>query len=155
MSEANLLLQLRKKWVNFGSDGGSMAPEGLFLNQSTHPRAYGNFARLFAKYVREEEALSIEDAVARLTFSPALNLKLKERGLLARGFYADVVVFDPLTIQDHATFDKPHQLATGVRHVLVNGVLTIENEEHTGAKAGRVVRGPGWTGWAEQGGKPE
>lgn len=146
MSEENLLKQIVRPWVSFGSDGGSMAPEGAFLEKSTHPRAYGNFARVFAKYVREEGAITVEEAVRKLTLSPALNLKLKDRGRLGEGFYADVIVFDPAAIQDHATFDKPHQLATGVRDVFVNGVLTLENEQHTGAKAGRAVRGPGWSG---------
>ncbi len=147
MSEDNLRKEIVEPWVSFGSDGGSMAPEGVFLEKSTHPRAYGNFARVLAKYVREEKALTIEEAVRKLTALPAANLKLRDRGKLEEGYFADIVVFDPATIQDHATFDKPHQLATGVKHVFVNGALTIENEEHTGAKAGRVVRGPGWTGW--------
>ena len=151
MSEENLIKQIVRPWVSFGSDGGSMAPEGAFLEKSTHPRAYGNFARVFAKYVREEGAITVEEAVRKLTLSPALNLKLKDRGRLGEGFYADVIVFDPAAIQDHATFDKPHQLGTGVRDVFVNGVLTIENEQHTGAKAGRAVRGPGWSG----SGKPQ
>jgi N-acyl-D-amino-acid deacylase len=127
-----------------------MAPEGVFLDKSTHPRAYGNFARVFAKYVRDDKLLTVEEAVRKLTLLPATNLKLRDRGKLAEGFYADIVVFDPATIKDHATFDKPHQLSTGVRDVFVNGVLTVENEAHTGAKAGRVVRGPGWAGWAER-----
>lgn len=147
MSEENITKKIKLPFMSFGSDGGSMAPEGVFLNQSTHPRAYGNFARVFAKYVREDGALTIEDAVRKLTLLPATNLKIRDRGRLAEGYYADVVVFDPATIQDHATFKEPHQLATGVSHVFVNGVLTIENEDHTGAKAGRVVRGPGWSGW--------
>lgn len=145
MSEDNITKKIKLPYMSFGSDGGSMAPEGVFLNQSTHPRAYGNFARIFAKYVRDEKALTIEDAVRKLTLQPATNLKLKDRGKLAEGYFADVVVFDPATIQDHATFNEPHQLATGVKDVFVNGVLTVENEQHTGAKAGRVVRGPGWT----------
>lgn len=147
MSEENIKKEIKLPYMSFGSDGGSMAPEGVFLNQSTHPRAYGNFARIFAKYVREERAITIEDAVRKLTSLPASNMKLRDRGKLAEGYYADIVIFDPATIQDHATFKEPHQLSTGVRDVFVNGVLTIENEEHTGAKAGRVVRGPGWTGW--------
>ncbi len=149
MSEENISKKIKLPFMSFGSDGGSMAPEGVFLNQSTHPRAYGNFARIFAKYVREEKAITIEDAVRKLTLLPATNLKLKDRGKLQEGYFADVVVFDPATIQDHATFQEPHQLSTGVSHVFVNGVLTIDNGEHTGAKAGRVVRGPGWTGWKE------
>lgn len=146
MSEDNIRRKIALPWVSFGSDGGSKAPEGVFLNQSTHPRAYGNFARVFAKYVREEGALSLEEAVRRMTSLPASNLMIEGRGTLAPGFFADIVVFDPATIQDHATFENPHQLATGVKHVLVNGVVTLENEQHTGAMAGRVVRGPGWTG---------
>ena len=147
MSEENITKEIKLPYMSFGSDGGSMAPEGVFLNQSTHPRAYGNFARIFAKYVRDEKAITIEDAVRKLTSLPAGNLKIRDRGALKEGYYADVVVFDPATIQDRATFEKPHVLATGVRDVFVNGALTIENGAHTGAKAGRVVRGPGWTGW--------
>lgn len=149
MSEENVAKKAALPWVSFGSDGGSMAPEGVFLKQSTHPRAYGNFARVFAKYVREEKVLTIEEAVRKLTSLPAGNLKLKDRGRLAPGYYADVVVFDPKTIQDKATFAEPHQLAVGVRDVFVNGVLTISDGVHTGAKAGRVLRGPGWEGWNE------
>lgn len=147
MSEENITKEIKLPYMSFGSDGGSMAPEGVFLNQSTHPRAYGNFARIFAKYVREEKAITIEDAVRKLTSLPAANMKLRDRGKLEEGYFADVVVFDPATIKDHATFDKPHQLSTGVSAVFVNGVLTVRDGEHTGAKAGRVVRGPGWTGW--------
>ena len=147
ISEDNIKKQIALPWVSFGSDGGSMAPEGAFLEKSTHPRAYGNFARVLAKYVREEKALPIEAAIKKLTSLPAENLKLRDRGKLAEGYYADVVVFDPATIQDNATFDKPHQLSTGVKYVFVNGALTVDNEAHTGAKAGRVVRGPGWAGW--------
>ncbi|PQA89278.1 aminoacylase [Marinicaulis flavus] len=149
MSEDNIKKKIALPWVSFGSDGGSMAPEGVFLEQSTHPRAYGNFARVFAKYVREEGVLTIEEAVRKLTSLPAGNLKIRDRGMLAPGYYADVVIFDPETIQDKATFADPHQLAVGVEDVLVNGVLTIEDGEHTGATAGRVVRGPGWEGWSE------
>ena len=147
MSEENVRTKIAEPWMSFGSDAGSMAPEGVFIEQSTHPRAYGNFARVYAKYVRDEKALTLEDAVRRMTSLPASNLKLRDRGLLKPGYYADVVVFDPAAIQDHATFEKPHQLATGVEDVFVNGVLTLENEQHTGAFAGQVVRGPGWTGW--------
>jgi len=147
MSEDNLRKEIALPWLSFGSDGGSMAPEGVFLAQSTHPRAYGNFARIFAKYVREEKVLTIEEAVRKLTSLPAENIKIRDRGMLKPGMYADVVVFDPATIQDNATFNDPHQLATGVKHVFVNGVLTLKDEEHTGAFGGHVVRGPGWTGW--------
>ncbi len=147
MSEDNIKKKIALPWVSFGSDGGSMAPEGVFLEQSTHPRAYGNFARVFAKYVRDEGVLTIEEAVRKLTSQPANNLKIKDRGLLAPGYYADIVVFDPQTIQDKATFAEPHQLSVGVEQVFVNGVQTIKDGDHTGAKAGRVVRGPGWDGW--------
>jgi N-acyl-D-amino-acid deacylase len=150
MSEENIKKKIAMPWMSFGSDAGSMAPEGVFIATSTHPRAYGNFARVYAKYVREEKALTLEEAVRRMTSLPASNLKIRDRGMLAPGYYADVVVFDPATIQDHATFKEPHQLATGVRDVFVNGVLTLENEQHTGATAGRVVRGPGWTGWSAE-----
>lgn len=144
MSEENIAKKAALPWVSFGSDGGSMAPEGVFLNQSTHPRAYGNFARLFAKYVREEEVLSLEEAVRKMTSLPADNLKIKDRGRLAPGHFADIVIFDPQTIEDRATFAEPHQLAVGVEHVFVNGVHTLKDGVHTGATAGRVVRGPGW-----------
>ncbi len=149
MSEDNIAKKIALPFMSFGSDGGSMAPEGVFLSQSTHPRAYGNFARILGKYVREEKALTLQDAIRRLTLAPALNLRIRDRGRIGEGYYADIVIFDPETIEDHATFKEPHQLATGVRDVFVNGVLTIENEQHTGAKAGRVVRGPGWTGWSQ------
>ena len=152
MSEANIAKKVALPWVSFGSDGGSMAPEGVFLNESTHPRAYGNFARIFAKYVREEGVIPIEEAVRKLTSLPAANLKLKDRGRLEPGFYADIVVFDPATIQDKATFAEPHQLAVGVEHVFVNGAHTLKDGQHTGVKAGRVVRGPGWTGHDKEAG---
>ncbi len=146
MSEENIRKQIRLPWVSFGSDGGSMAPEGVFLKSGTHPRAYGNFARLLGKYVREEKVIPLEEAIRRLTSLPATNLKIKQRGRLAPGYFADVVVFDPATIQDHATFEKPHQYATGVRHVFVNGTQVLKDGEHTGATPGRFVRGPGYTG---------
>jgi len=133
-------------WVSFCSDAASVAPEGVFLKRNPHPRAYGSFARLLGRYVREEQLISLEDAIRKLTALPADNLKLDRRGRLEEGFFADVVIFDPLAIQDHATFVEPHQYATGVRHVLVNGVQVIEDGGHTGATPGRVVRGPGWTG---------
>lgn len=146
MSEDNVKKKAAIPWVSFGSDGGAMAPEGAFLEQSTHPRAYGNFARVLGKYVREESVLSLEEAIRKMTSLPAGNLKIRDRGKLETGYYADIVVFDPETVSDHATFAEPHQLATGVMHVFVNGVHTIKDERHTGAKAGRVVRGPGWVG---------
>ena len=132
-------------WVSFNSDAASLAPEGVFLKSNPHPRAYGTFARVLAKYVREEKVITLEEAVRKLTGLPAKNLKLDRRGELKEGYYADVVVFDPETIQDHATFVEPHQYATGMQHVFVNGVQVLKDGEHTGAKPGRVVRGPGWT----------
>jgi len=143
MSEENLSRQIARPWVSFGSDEGSYAPEGVFLKSNPHPRAYGNFARVLAKYVREEKVLTLEEAVRRLSSLPASTLKLAERGALKPGYFADVVVFDPDTVQDHATFDAPHQYATGVEHVFVNGTQVLANGEHTGATPGRVVPGPG------------
>jgi N-acyl-D-amino-acid deacylase len=150
MSEDNVRRQLQLPWVSFGSDEGSYAPEGVFLKSSVHPRAYGSFARLLGKYVRDEKLVPMEEAIRRLTALPAENLKLKKRGKLMPGYYADIVIFDPRTIQDHATFEKPHQYSTGVRDVFVNGVQVLRNGEHTGALPGRVVRGPGWTGLRER-----
>ncbi len=147
MSEDNVKRQVGLPWMSFGSDAESQAPEGVFLKSSTHPRAYGNVARLLGKYVRDEQAASLPDAIRRLTSLPATNLGIKQRGLLKAGYYADVVVFDPARIQDHATFAKPQQLSTGVDDVFVNGVQVLRAGKHTGAKPGRVVRGPGWTGW--------
>jgi len=144
MSEDNVKRQIALPWVSFCSDAGSMAPEGVFLKSSTHPRAYGNFARLLGKYVRDEKVIPLEEAIRKLTSLPTANLKIDERGKLAPGFFADVVIFDPETIQAHSTYEEPHQLATGMRHVFVNGVAAIENGEHTGATPGRFVRGPGY-----------
>lgn len=144
MSEENVKRQIAIPYLSFGSDAGSQATEGVFLKSSTHPRAYGNFARLLGKYVRDEKVIPMEEAIRKLTSLPASNLKIKKRGSLAPGYYADVVVFDPQTIQDHATFEQPHQYSTGVVHVLVNGTQVLKDGEHTGAKPGRVVRGPGW-----------
>jgi N-acyl-D-amino-acid deacylase len=146
MSEDNLSKEIAIPWMSFGSDGKSMAPEGVFLKSATHPRAYGNFARLLGKYVRDEKTISLEEAVYRLTTLPATNMKINRRGALKEGFFADVVIFDPAVIQDHATFENPHQLSTGISHVFVNGVQVLRNGVHTGATPGRVVRGPGWTG---------
>jgi len=146
MSEENIAKQIALPWVSFGSDAGSLAPEGVFLKSNPHPRAYGNVARLLGKYVRDEQVLPLAEAVRRLTLLPAENLKLRGRGALRPGYFADVVVFDPAAVQDHATFDRPHQYATGVTHVFVNGVQVLRDGEHTGALPGRVVRGPGWTG---------
>lgn len=131
-------------WVSFNSDEASMAPEGVFLKSSAHPRAYGSFARVLAKYVRDEKVLSLQEAIRKLASLPAENLGIDRRGKLREGFFADVVVFDPDTIQDHATFIEPHQYATGMVHVFVNGEQVLKNGEHTGATPGRVVRGPGW-----------
>ncbi len=147
MSEDNVKKQIALPWVSFDSDEAAPAPEGVFLRSNNHPRAYGNFARLLGKYVREERVIPLEEAVRRLTSLPATNLKLRRRGALEPGHFADVVVFDPQTITDHATFDQPHQLATGMVHVFVNGVHVLNDGQHTGATPGRVVRGPGWTGW--------
>jgi N-acyl-D-amino-acid deacylase len=144
MSEENIKKQVALPWVSFGSDEGSFAPEGVFLKSNPHPRAYGNFSRLLSKYVRDEKVIPLEEAVRKLTSLPAGNLKIKQRGRLKAGFYADIAVFDAAKIRDHATFDKPHRYATGMVHVFVNGVHTLKDGEHTGVKAGRVVRGPGW-----------
>jgi N-acyl-D-amino-acid deacylase len=144
MSEDNVRRQVQLPWVAFDSDEGSLAPEGVFLKSNPHPRAYGNFARLLGRYVRDEKRLGLEEAIRRLTSFPAENLKIRERGRLAPGFFADVVAFDPARIQDHATFEKPHQYSTGVAHVWVNGTQVLKDGEHTGARPGRVVRGSGW-----------
>jgi N-acyl-D-amino-acid deacylase len=145
-SEEVLAKAVALPWVSFCSDEEAPAAEGIFLKKNNHPRAYGSFARVFAKYVRDEQVIPLEEAVRKLSGLPAANLKLDRRGLLREGFFADVVVFDPATIQDHATFVEPHQYATGVVHVFVNGEQVIEDGGHTGATPGRVVRGPGWKG---------
>ena len=144
MSEENIKKQVALPYMSFGSDAGSLSPEGVFLNSSTHPRAYGNFSRLLGKYVREEKIISIEEAIRKLTSLPATNFKIKKRGSLTKGFFADLAIFNPETIQDHATFDEPHQLSTGMIHVFVNGEQVLKNGSHTGALPGRVVRGPGY-----------
>jgi N-acyl-D-amino-acid deacylase len=146
MSEDNVRKKISLPWVSFGSDGAAPAPEGVFLNSQPHPRAYGNFARLLGKYVREEGIIPLEQAIRRLTSQPASNLGIDRRGALEVGYYADVVVFDPAEIRDNATFEDPHQLATGVIHLFVNGEQVLEDGEHTGALPGRVVRGPGYRG---------
>lgn len=143
MSEENVRKQIALPWVSFGSDAASMAPEGVFLRSSTHPRAYGNFARLLGKYVREERVITLQEAVRRLSGLPAETLGLDRRGRLAEGYVADVVVFDPATIADRATFERPHQYAVGVRHVFVNGVPVLKDGEHTGALPGRALYGRG------------
>ena len=146
MSEDNIRKQVALPWVSFGSDEESSAPEGVFTKYQQHPRAYGNFARVLAKYVRQESRMSLESAVRKLSALPAETLRIKQRGRLEAGYYADIVAFDPATIQDHATFDQPRQYATGMLHVFVNGVQVLKNGEHTGATPGRAVRGPGWKG---------
>jgi N-acyl-D-amino-acid deacylase len=151
MSEENLRRGLALPWVSFCSDSDAPSAEGRFLQWSNHPRAYGSFARMLGKYVRDERIVPLEEAVRRLTSLPAQTLRLQRRGLLEPGYFADVVVFDPGRIQDHATFDDPHQYATGVEHVAVNGTLALRDGEHTGALPGRVVRGPLWSGDASAG----
>jgi N-acyl-D-amino-acid deacylase len=146
MSEDNIRRQLTLPWVSFCSDAESLAPEGVFLKTNPHPRAYGNFARLLGHYVRDEQIIPLEEAIRRLTALPASNLRLDRRGTLKPGYFADVVVFDPSAIQDHATFAAPHQYATGMQHVFVNGEQVLKDGIHTGATPGRVVRGPGWNG---------
>lgn len=147
MSEENVELGLRQPWVSLGSDSGAMAPEGVFLNSNPHPRAYGNFARFLGHYVRDRGLMPLEEAVHRLTGLPAANWKLRDRGCLDPGCHADIVVFDPEAIADHATYARSQQLATGVSDVFVNGVQVLDAGQHTGATPGRVVRGPGWRGW--------
>jgi N-acyl-D-amino-acid deacylase len=147
MNPDNVTREVALPWMSFGSDAGSQAPEGVFLKSSTHPRAYGNFVRVIGKYARDEKAMTLADAVHRLSWLPATNLGIRGRGALLPGYYADIVVFDPATVQDHATFEKPQQLASGVRDVFINGVQVLKDGQHSGAKPGRVVHGPGWTGW--------
>jgi N-acyl-D-amino-acid deacylase len=143
MSEENVKKQIALPYMSFGSDAGSIAPEGNHLKRNPHPRTYGNFARLLGKYVREEKIISLQEAVRRLTALPCENLKIKDRGYLKPGFFADVAIFDPATIRDKATFDQPHQLAEGMVHVLVNGTQVLKNGEHTSATPGVAVYGPG------------
>jgi len=144
MSEDNVKKKLTLPYMAICSDAGSYTNEGVFLEQSTHPRAYGSFARLLGHFVREEKVISLEEAIRRLTLLPATNLKLENRGALKEGYYADVVLFDAETITDNATFKEPHQYATGMKHVLVNGVPVLKDGEHTGAFPGRFVKGPGY-----------
>ena len=144
MSEDNVRRQIALPWMSFCSDEGSYAPEGVFLKSSNHPRAYGNFARLLGKYVRDEKIISLEEAIYKLTSFPAANLRIKKRGSIKNGYYADLVIFDPAKIQDHASYESPKQYSTGMIHVFVNGVQVLKDGEHTGATPGRVIRGPGW-----------
>ncbi|MEZ4947367.1 MAG: D-aminoacylase [Cyclobacteriaceae bacterium] len=146
MSEENIKRQIALPYLSFGSDAGSPATEGVFLKSNDHPRAYGNFSRLLGKYVRDEKVIPMHEAIRKLTSLPASNLKIQKRGTLTPGYYADVVAFDPAKIQDHATFEQPHQYSTGMVHVFVNGEQVLADGEHTGARPGRVVRGPGWKG---------
>jgi N-acyl-D-amino-acid deacylase len=145
MSEENVKKELSKPWISFGSDEASQAPEGVFLKSNPHPRAYGNFARVLGKYARDEKVITLPEAVRRLSALPATNLGLDHRGYIQEGMFADVVVFDPGTIADRATFDKPHQYAVGMKDVFVNGIQVLKDGEHTGAKPGRALAGPGKT----------
>ena len=144
MNEENVKKQLTLPWMSFCSDAGSVAPEGVFLKSSPHPRAYGNFVRVLGKYARDEHSMPLQEAIRKLANLPATNLKLQKRGELKVGNFADVLVFDPAKVMDHATYAAPHQYATGMRHVFVNGIQVLKNGEHTGAKPGRFVRGPGF-----------
>ncbi|TNE62214.1 MAG: D-aminoacylase [Alphaproteobacteria bacterium] len=150
MSEDNVKKKIRLPWVAFGSDAGAYDPERAKAWGGTHPRTYGNVARLLGHYVRDEKVIPLEDAIHRLSGLPATRLKLRERGFLHAGYYADIVVFDPATIADHATFEDPHQLSTGVNAVFVNGQQVLKDGQHTGATPGRFVHGPGWTGWEKE-----
>ncbi|MFM7486786.1 MAG: N-acyl-D-amino-acid deacylase family protein [Cytophagales bacterium] len=150
MSEENVKRQLKLPYISFGSDAESPTTSPVFLKTSTHPRAYGNFSRLLGKYVRDEKVITLAEAIRKLTSLPASNLKIKKRGSLTPGYFADIAIFDPAKIQDHATFEKPHQYSTGMVHVFVNGTQVLENGEHTNARPGRVVRGPGWRGKSTQ-----
>lgn len=140
MSEDNIRKQIVLPWVSFAADSDPEGVDGVFLKSSAHPRTFGNFVRVYARYVRDEKLLSIEEAVRKMTSLPAVNLGIDRRGLLKEGYFADIAVFDPATVQDHATFEKPRQLATGVSEVFVNGVEVIHTGEHTGAKPGRVIK---------------
>ena len=155
MSEDNVRRKLAKPWVSFGSDASSLATEGVFLLSSQHPRAYGNFSRVLGKYSRDEHLLSLPEAIRRMTSLPAFNAGIRGRGRLAEGYYADVVIFDPGAISDRATFEEPHQYSTGMDHVFVNGEQVLANGKHTGALPGRVVRGPGWSGWPNNAAPPQ
>ena len=145
MSEENVAMQLGPSWMKFGTDASGLDPTSS--GGLAHPRAYGTFARVLGKYVREERAISLEDAVRKMSSAVATRLRIRERGQLRAGFYADVVVFDPSAVSDHATYERPHQLSSGVQHVFVNGQAVVADGVHTGALAGRPLRGPGWTGW--------
>jgi N-acyl-D-amino-acid deacylase len=151
MSEDNIRREVALPWVSFGSDAAAPAPEGVFLQSAEHPRAYGNFVRVLAKYVRDEKVITLQDAVRKLSALPAQNLSLEGRGMLRKGYFADVVIFDPATVQDHATYERPHQLSTGVDEVWINGVEALHNGKPTGLPSGRFVRGRAWTGYPDGG----
>ena len=144
MDEENVKLQMRQPWIKFGTDAGGVDPEKV--TNLVHPRTYGTYPRILGKYVREEQVLPLEEAVRKMTSAVANRLSIRDRGLLREGIYADVVVFDPETISDRATFEQPHQLSVGMRYVFVNGIAVIRDGRHTGAKPGRIVRGPGYAG---------
>jgi N-acyl-D-amino-acid deacylase len=144
MSEENVKKAIALPYMSFGSDANSSAPEGVFLESSTHPRAYGNFSRILGKYVRDEKVISLEEAIYKLTSLPATNLKIEKRGAIKKGHYADLALFNPDEVQDNATFEDPLQYSTGMIHVFVNGIQVLKNGDHTGAMPGKVVRGPGW-----------
>ena len=146
MSEDNLRKQVQLPWVSFCSDAGSIAPEGNFLSYHPHPRAYGSFARVIGKYVRDEALVTLQDALRRLSGFAADNLKLKNRGTIKAGYFADLAIFDPAKVQDHSVPGDPHQYSEGMAHVFVNGVQVLRDGDHTGNMPGRVVRGPGWRG---------
>jgi N-acyl-D-amino-acid deacylase len=143
-SEENIRKIIQQSYVSFGSDGASMSDAPIFSEWESHPRAYGTFARILGTYVREKKLLSLEEAIRKMTSLPAANLKIQKRGLLRPGYFADVVVFNANTVSDHATYENAKQYATGVEHVFVNGIQVLQNGNHTGAKPGRIVRGPGW-----------
>jgi N-acyl-D-amino-acid deacylase len=147
MSEPNVEMQLKQPWIKIGTDAGGYDPDSA--KGMTHPRSYGTYPRILGHYVRDRKVIPLEDAVRKMSSAVATRLGIRDRGQLAEGFMADVIVFDPATIRDNATFIQPHQLSSGVRHVFVNGVHVWNDGRHTGAKPGRVVRGPGWTGWSE------
>jgi N-acyl-D-amino-acid deacylase len=146
MSDDNIRREVALPWVSFDSDADAPAPEGVFLKSSRHPRTYGNFARVLAHYVREQKVLTLPQAIHKLAALPAATLSLSERGLLRQGYFADVVVFDPAKVQDHSTYQRPQQLATGLGDVWVNGVRALRHEAATAAASGRAIRGRAWTG---------
>jgi N-acyl-D-aspartate/D-glutamate deacylase len=144
MSDENIRKKVSIPWLSFSSDAATYSAEGDVLTNSVHPRAYGSFARVLGRYVRELRLISMSEAIRKLSGLPATNLKIKKRGFIRSGFFADIVIFDPLKVSDRATFDKPHQLAQGIETVLVNGVLVLKNGNHTGATPGKFVHGPGF-----------